>query len=53
MKAVERMAAQSGQLQFCEFSLVQMRVPGATWGSFAEGQMECSGIRFRCSFSPP
>jgi len=53
VKAVERIAAQSDQLQFCEFSLIQMRVPGVTWGSLAEGQMECGGIRFHPGFSPP
>ena len=52
-KATLLAAARSGQLQFCEFSLVQMRAPGATWGSLAEDQMECSDIRFRCSFLTP
>jgi hypothetical protein len=53
MKAVQRTTAQSAQFQFCEFSLVQMRMLGVTWGSLAEGQMECGGIRFHRSSSPP
>jgi hypothetical protein len=45
MKAVRPTAAQSAQLHFCEFSLVQMRMLGVTWGSLAEGQMECGSSR--------